>query len=182
MSDSFRVVQRTPLLQSFVFDVERRSVQHGGATFDRDVVTHRGAVSILAINDNDEVGFIRQYRAPFDTFVLEIPAGTLDVDGEVPLEAAKRELLEELGCVADDWTLLGRFMVSPGWTNQVMNIFEARGAKYVGRHPEGPEETAASVEWIHVAALKERLAREATLDYTLSVAMHRLLGTFFDDD
>ena len=182
MSESFRVVQRTPLLTSFVFDVERRTVEHDGTTFDRDVVTHRGAVSILAINDLAEVGFIRQYRAPFDDYVLEIPAGTLDVDGELPLDAAKRELLEELGCVASEWTLLGRFMVAPGWTNQVMNIFEARGVTNVGREPEGPEETSSSIEWVHVTDLKERLGREATLDYTLSVAMHRIFGTFFDHD
>lgn len=90
MSQSFRVTQVTPLLHSHVFDVERRQIEHDGTTFSRDVVTHAGAVSILAINEREEVGLLRQYRAPFARYVLEIPAGTLDVDGEEPLDAAKR--------------------------------------------------------------------------------------------
>ncbi len=180
MTKSFRVVDRSPLLESFVFDVERRTIEHDGTTFERDVVTHQGAVAILAINDADEVGFIRQYRAPFDAFVLEIPAGTMDHQGEEPLATAKRELREELGCDATSWTLLGRFMVSPGWTNQVMNIFEARGITTCERAPEGPEETSASIEWIAIAKIQETLEHEPMLDYTLSVAMHRVFGTFLE--
>ncbi|MFZ1063558.1 MAG: NUDIX hydrolase [Acidimicrobiales bacterium] len=182
MSDSFRVTRITPLLHSHVFDVERRLVEHDGSTFERDVVTHTGAVAILAMNDDDEVGLLRQYRAPFDAEVLEIPAGTLDVRGEQPLDAAKRELREELGCEAADWRLLGRFKVSPGWTNQVMNIFEARALTLIPRQPEGPEERASVIEWVPVRDLKRTLAREDTLDYTLSVALHRVFGTFFDED
>jgi len=56
---------------------------------------------------------IRQYRTPFDRFCWEVPAGTLDVPGEDALSAAQRELHEELGCEATQWTLLGRFMTSP---------------------------------------------------------------------
>ena len=54
-------------------------------TFERDVVTHQGAVAILAINERGEIGMIRQYRTPFDRLCWEIPAGTLDVAGEDPL-------------------------------------------------------------------------------------------------
>ncbi len=100
MSPPFRVVATEPLLASRVFRVERRTVSDGGQTFTRDVVTHQGAVAILAINDRGEIGMLRQYRAPFDAEVLEIPAGTLDVEGEDPLGAAQRELREELGCEA----------------------------------------------------------------------------------
>jgi ADP-ribose pyrophosphatase len=182
VSESFRVTQVTPLLHSYVFDVERRLIEHDGATFARDVVTHAGAVSILAINERDEVGLLRQYRAPFERYVLEIPAGTLDVEGEEPLEAAKRELNEELGCEAKEWRLLGRFMVSPGWTNQVMSIFEARAITLVERHPDGPEERSSLVEWVPINALKGTLAKEVMNDYTLTVALHRVFGTFFDND
>ena len=55
MSETFRITQVTSLLHSYVFDVERRLVEHDGTTFERDVVTHAGAVSILAINERDEV-------------------------------------------------------------------------------------------------------------------------------
>ena len=182
MSETFRVTQVTSLLHSYVFDVERRLVEHDATTFERDVVTHAGAVSILAINERDEVGLLRQYRAPFDEYVLEIPAGTLDVTDEEPLAAAKRELREELGADAMSWRLLGRFKVSPGWTNQVMTIFEARDITMVQRQPEGPEERSSRIEWVPIGGLKETLARETTNDYTLMVALHRVFGNFFDDD
>jgi len=182
VNGAFRIVGTEAILRSQVFDVERRMVEHDGSTFERDVVTHRGAVAILAINREGEVGFLRQYRAPFDAFILEIPAGTLDVDGEDRLEAAQRELREELGCDAATWRELGTFMVSPGWTNQVITIYEARELTMVGRRPEGPEETSSSVVWLPVPSIKSTLRREPAIDSTVAVALHRVFGTFFDLD
>jgi len=182
VSDSFRVIESTPLLQSRVFRVERRTIAHDGSTFERDVAVHPGAVSVLAISDNDEVGLLRQYRAPFDEMVLEIPAGTMDVNGEDPLDTAKRELREELGCDASRWRLLGRFKVSPGWTNQVMTMYEARGITVGERQPQGPEERAMKIVWVPIGELKENLGRESSNDYSLVVALHRVFGTLFDDD
>jgi ADP-ribose pyrophosphatase len=182
VSDQFRVVQTERLLDSFVFNVERRTVDHDGHTFERDVVTHLGAVAILAINDHDEVGFLRQYRATFDRYDLEIPAGTLDVPGEDTLDAARRELLEELGCEAEQWTLLGRFMVSPGWSDQLMTIYEARQLTQRERRPMGPEERTSTVLWLSKEALRSTLRDEGTLDATMVVALHRVFGSFFDVD
>lgn len=181
MSESFRVVGTTKLLQSHVFGVEHRTVEHDGATFERDVVTHLGAVAILALNERDEIGMIRQYRTPFDRFSWEVPAGTLDVPGEVELNAAKRELAEELGCEASQWTQLGRFMTSPGWSNQLMTIFEARELRSVPRRPAGPEESDASVRWFSRDDLRETLRREPAIDNTTVVALGRVYGSFFAD-
>jgi ADP-ribose pyrophosphatase len=181
VSDSFRVVGTKKLLQSRVFGVERRTVEHDGTTFERDVVSHLGAVAILAINERDEIGMIRQYRTPFDRFCWEVPAGTLDVPGEDSLSAAKRELLEELGCEATQWSLLGRFMTSPGWSNQLMTIFEARGLAAAERHPAGPEEAGSTVRWFSRDELRETLRREPAIDNTTVVALGRLFGTFVDD-
>jgi 8-oxo-dGTP pyrophosphatase MutT (NUDIX family) len=182
VSRQFRLAGTEPLLQSHVFNVERRTIELGDTTFQRDVVTHQGAIAVLAINDDGEVGLIAQYRAPFDAYVLEIPAGTLDVDGEDPLDAAKRELSEELGCTATRWRLLGRFMVSPGWCDQVMTIYEARGLTLTERHPEGPEETTSEVHWATPDELKRTLRRRGIMDSTMAVALHRVYGTFFDAD
>jgi ADP-ribose pyrophosphatase len=168
-------------LQSHVFGVEQRTVEHDGVTFERDVVTHLGAVAILAINDRDEIGMIRQYRTPFDRLCWEIPAGTLDVPGEDTLSAAQRELAEELGCEATEWTELGRFMTSPGWSNQLMTIFEARGLHEVPRRPAGPEEVGSSVRWFAREELRETLRREPAIDNTTVVALGRVFGSFFDD-
>lgn len=180
MTDSFRTESTRPLLHSHVFDVERRIIQHRDTTFERDVVTHRGAVAILAINEAGEVGVLRQFRAPFDRYTVEIPAGTRDVGDEHALDTAKRELLEELGCRAGRWRLLGHFMNSPGWTNQIMTIFEARDLSQDSRQPEGPEETASSVHWMGPEALREALRREEAIDSTTAVALLNVFGNFFD--
>lgn len=182
MNAAFRVVATEKLLSSYVFDVERRTVVHEDTTFERDVVTHRGAVAILARNERDEIGFLRQYRAPFDAFILEVPAGTMDVDTEDELTTAKRELREELGCEATSWRSLGRFTVSPGWTNQVMTIFEATGLTVMERAPEGPEEMSSTVIWMPIGEIKAALRREPTIDYTVAVALHCVFGSFFDLD
>lgn len=182
MSEPFRVVGTKTLLNSYVFDVEQRTVEHGSEHFDRDVATHKGAVAVLAVNEHDEVGLIRQYRAPFDRFTWEIPAGTLDVDGEVPLASAKRELREELGVEAKEWRFLGQFMVSPGWTNQLMNIFEARGLSQVEREPAGPEELSSTIHWIPIPQLKETFRSDPAMDSTAAIALHRVFGSFFDED
>ena len=182
MSDSFRVVGTKKLLESYVFAVERRTVEHDGATFERDVVTHPGAVAILAVNERNEVGMIRQYRATFDRFCWEVPAGTLDVPGEDALDAAKRELLEELGTEAAQWSRLGEFMTSNGWSNQLITIYEARGLATASRQPAGPEEVSATVRWFSRDDLRETLRREPANDITTTLAVSRVFGTFFDDD
>jgi 8-oxo-dGDP phosphatase len=181
VSDTFRVVGTKKLLRSHVFGVEQRTIEHDDTTFERDVVTHLGAVAILAINERDEIGMIRQYRTPFDRFCWEVPAGTLDVPGEDTLSAAQRELDEELGCEASQWTLLGRFMTSPGWSNQLMTIYEARGLAMTARRPAGPEESSATVRWFSREELRETLRREPAIDNSTVVALGRVYGTFFDD-
>jgi len=181
VSGPLRVVRSELLLRSHVFDVERRTVSDGEATFDREVVVHPGAVAVLAVDDEGRIGLLRQFRAPFDDVVLEIPAGTLDVADETPLEAARRELAEELGVTAAHWTLLGRYMVSPGWCTQVMNIFEARELTSVARHPTGPEERDALVLWRTPAQLRADLRAEPLWDYTLTVAFLRVYGHLLDE-
>jgi len=181
VSDDFRIESTTHLLDSYVFGVERRLVRYGDSTYERDVVTHPGGVAVLAVNDLGEIGVIRQWRAPFNSYLWEIPAGTQDVDQEQPIETAKRELQEELGCSASEWTLLGRFMVSPGWTDQIMTIFEARNLTLTERTPEGPEETSATIHWFTPTDFREELRREPAIDSTVTIALHRAFGTFFDE-
>lgn len=179
MSKAFRLEGAKTILESFIFDVETRTVSHAEGEFTRDVVVHPGAVAVLCVDEQDRVGFIRQYRATFDDVSLEIPAGTCDVPGEELIDAAKRELLEEMGCQADFWRLLGRFKVSPGWSTQVMTIFEARELHHVGRHPVGPEEMNSTIEWIPRGQLKEVLQAEGLIDSTVAIAMNALFGSFF---
>jgi 8-oxo-dGTP pyrophosphatase MutT (NUDIX family) len=181
VSDSFHVEGAEVVFHSYVFDVERRTISHAEKSFERDVAVHAGAVAVLAINDQGQVGFIRQYRATFDDLLFEIPAGTRDKEGEEPLETAKRELLEEMGYAANDWKLLGRFMNSPGWTNQVMTIYEARDLIESDRAPEGPEERSSTIHWLTLDEIRQWLRSAPAIDSTTAIALHRVFGTFFDD-
>lgn len=165
------------VFRSHVFDVERRRVRHDDTTFVRDVAVHPGAVAIVAVNDCGEIGVIRQYRATFDDLLLEIPAGTCDVEGESSLAAAQRELLEEMGCVARSWSSLGHFMNSPGWTNQVMAIFEARELTFVERSPAGPEEASATVSWLTPHELRAVLRDAPAIDSTTALALYQVIGS-----
>jgi 8-oxo-dGTP pyrophosphatase MutT (NUDIX family) len=181
VSDSFHVEGAETVFRSHVFNVERRTIRHGEDHFERDVAVHPGAVAVLVINDQGEVGFIRQYRATFDQELLEIPAGTQDIPNEDPLDAAKRELIEEMGLEASEWTLIGRFMNSPGWSTQVMTVYEARGLTERAREPAGAEERSSTVHWYSPTELRALLRSAYAIDSTTTIALHRVFGNFLDE-
>src|ERR1700722_2688069 len=94
---------------------------------ERTVITHIGAVAILALDEQDRVLMIRQYRHPVARQLWEIPAGLRDVTGEALADTARRELLEETGHVARDWHVLLDSYSSPGIITERMRVFLARG-------------------------------------------------------
>ena len=94
---------------------------------ERTVVTHPGAVAVLALDDAQRVLMIRQYRHPVGRQLWEIPAGLRDADGESPLRTAQRELLEETGYRAREWHALVDYFSSPGFSTERIRIFLARG-------------------------------------------------------
>jgi 8-oxo-dGTP pyrophosphatase MutT (NUDIX family) len=96
-----------------------------GKTAERQVVVHPGSVAIVA-HDGRVVYLVRQPREPVEEAgVLEIPAGKLDVEGETPLECARRELAEEIGKAAGDWRELDWFYTSPGFASEKCHLFLA---------------------------------------------------------
>lgn len=113
----------------------------GGRRARREVVEHPGAVAVVALDDGDRVVLIHQYRYPLGRRLWELPAGLLDVAGEDPLRTAQRELVEEVGLQARDWSLLVDVASSPGFTDQGERVFLARGLSEVDRpEPVGDEE------------------------------------------
>lgn len=176
MSADFAIAGHETLLTSYVFAVERRTIAHQGETYTRDIAVHPGAVAMVAINDRDEVGLVRQYRASVDQVLWEIPAGTIDASDRDPLFTAQRELLEEMGVSASSWQLIAKVYVSPGWTNQVMHIFEARGLTTEERSPDGPEENAAEVLWLDRTQVGEILDSADIIDATLTIGLRHYLG------
>ena len=112
----------------------------GGGTAKREVVEHYGAVAILALDEDDHVTLIHQYRHPMGRRNWELPAGLIDRLGEDPVETARRELVEEVGLVAADWSVLVDVAASPGFTDEVVRVYLATDLATVERQAEGDEE------------------------------------------
>ena len=124
---ALRVTESERVFEGRVWNVRRETVDFGDAQITRDFVEHTGAVAVLALDAQENVCLIRQYRHPVRAREWELPAGLLDLEGESPLLAAQRELAEEVDLVASDWAVLSDFMTSPGGSNEALRIYLARG-------------------------------------------------------
>lgn len=116
-----------------------------GTRAKREVVGHPGAVAILAIDEDDNVLMVRQFRIPAGRVLLEVPAGTLDVDPltgaiEDPALAAPRELEEETGYRAGSWRLLTSFWTAPGFATEYMHLYLATELRPAHEGRLGPDE------------------------------------------
>ncbi len=118
--------------------------------FRRLVLEHPGAVIILAVDDRERVLCLRQYRHAAQRRFVELPAGLCDVDGEDPLEVARRELLEEASLEAGEWTHLTSAYSSPGISNEVMHFYLARDLSAADRGDFELEHEEADMEtfWV----------------------------------
>ncbi|MBC7544065.1 MAG: NUDIX hydrolase [Candidatus Sericytochromatia bacterium] len=96
-----------------------------GREATREIVRHPGAVAVIAVVDG-QILFVKQYRHAVGDVLLELPAGKLEI-GETPLSCGQRELEEETGMQAAHWTPLGKTVVSPGFTDEVIHLFRAEG-------------------------------------------------------
>ncbi len=165
-----KVVRTEPLVSSRIFDVERLDLVADGGPFSREVVRHRGAVAVLAF-DGESVVLVRQWRAPLATAILEIPAGTRDVEGEDPAATASRELREEAGLRAGRLERLCELYNSPGWSDQRTIVYLATELVSVPRAPIGPEEEAMEVLTVPLAAAVALVTGDTPCDATTAVAV-----------
>lgn len=103
---------------------EDHALDPGGFEIKRAIVQHPGSAVMMAVDDRKRILLVRQYRLPARQYMWELPAGKMD-EGETPLQAAKRELIEETGFRAKKWTKLVKFYPSPGFLAETMTIFVA---------------------------------------------------------
>ena len=168
-----------------VWDVRRDEVDLGdGQTVTREVVVHTGAVGVLVLDEQDRVLLLRQYRHPVRSYLWEPPAGLLDVDGEDPLIAARRELAEEADLTADEWHVLVDYFNSPGGTTEAFRCYLARGVHEVpepDRHDREHEERAMVPVWVDLDEARDlvlagRLHNPTTVTGVLAAVVARESG------
>ncbi len=149
------VVSSETVFEGRIFDVVRREVDLGEAgTVVRDLVTHPGAVAVVAIDDDGRVALIRQYRVPVQAFLWEVPAGLLDGGPEETLlAAAQRELAEEVDLAAGRWDVRVDYATSPGMGDEALRVFLARDLvpATAGDFVREGEEAEIELAWVSLA-------------------------------
>jgi ADP-ribose pyrophosphatase len=168
-----------------IWDIVRETVDLGEAgTVRREVIHHPGAVTVLALDDEERLLMIRQYRQPTRMELWELPAGLLDVPGEDPVDAARRELAEEADLTAERWDLLVDWFNSPGGSDETVRLFLARVVHPVPaaqRHTRTGEELGMPLRWVPLgqardAVLAGRLHNPGSVIGILAACAARELG------
>jgi ADP-ribose pyrophosphatase len=180
-----RVVHSEVVHDGLVWDVVRDTVDLGDpGTVRREYVHHPGAVGVLALDDEGRVLLVRQYRHPVGYELWELPAGLLDLDGEAPVEAARRELEEEADLRAARWDTLLDWFNSPGGMDEAIRVFLARDLSAVPHHERFErehEEADMLAAWVPLeevrdAVLAGRLHNPTTVAGILAACAAREQG------
>jgi 8-oxo-dGDP phosphatase len=147
-----------------------RVVMPGGKVAVREITEHPGAVAILALDPDDRVMMLHQYRHAVRRRLWELPAGLLDVAGEDPALTAARELKEEAGIEASEWSVLLDVVPSPGFSDESVRVYLARGLTEVGRPDGGDDEEAdLTTRWVTLS-VAVRMVLSGTIVNGVTVA------------
>ncbi|MBB5172993.1 NUDIX domain-containing protein [Texcoconibacillus texcoconensis] len=118
--------KRTKIYEGKIVDLELHDVQlPDGREGMREVIKHPGAVAILAVDEEGKIVLVNQFRKPLDKVIAELPAGKLEIN-EDPLVCAKRELAEETGYRANEWSFVTSFYTSPGFADEIIYLYLAK--------------------------------------------------------
>jgi len=133
------IIDKEIIFKGKIFDIEKNIVQLPNKEETiREIVKQPNAVGIFAMTKDNKIVLIRQYRTSVDRVVIEIPAGKVD-DGETPIQAARREFLEETGYQAEHMQYLTTIASSIGFTGEHIDIFYADDLEFVGSNPNNSE-------------------------------------------
>jgi 8-oxo-dGDP phosphatase len=178
-AENWRVVDSTIKYHGAIVDVREDEIETpDGDRHRRDVIEHRGAVAVVAVDD-DRVLLVHQYRHPVEARLVELPAGLLDEDGEAPLATAKRELAEEASLAAEKWSELVEVATSPGVSDERVLIYLAEGVSTVNA-PDGftahGEEASMTTSWVPVDEVVEAILARRICDGLLIAGVLALVA------
>ncbi|MBK4141477.1 NUDIX domain-containing protein [Corynebacterium macginleyi] len=150
MAHDFQVLDSELIFDAPIVAVRRDTLSMpGGNTADREIIEHLGAVAVVALDEDRRIAMVRQYRHSVGQRLWELPAGLLDVKGEDELSGAQRELQEEAGLAAQKWEVLMDMVTSPGFCEEAVRIFLARGlSESSALHDTGDEEADMDFAWV----------------------------------
>lgn len=160
MSHDFTVTDSQLLVDAPILALRRdRLAMPGGREANREIVEHFGAVAVVALDTDGRVAMVEQYRHSVGRRLLELPAGLLDIHAEPELDAARRELYEEAGLEADTWAVLVDLVTSPGFAEEAVRVFIARGLHEVERPEAEDEEADMDLRWVPLAEARAAVMR-----------------------
>lgn len=173
----YSVCESRTVYNGAIFDVRKDRVRFpDGTSATRDVVSHHGAVAIVPLDHDGRIVLIEQYRHSVAEMLWEIPAGLLDVPGERAVEAARRELAEEVGLRADRWHTLIDLVSAPGFCDERVRVFLARDLSAVARPDGFTLEHEEALAEVHRVPLADALAAVHAGEVVNSIAVGALLA------
>jgi ADP-ribose pyrophosphatase len=150
----------TPMHQGMVIQIRKDEVRlPNGNTAWREVAEHPGGVVVLAITDVGTILFVEQFRYALGRPLLELPAGKLD-PGEIPLHAIQRELMEETGYSAESWEELSQIYTAPGFCDEKLWLYRAKGLKKVYDQGTCADDPATQIEFLRCIELSPEIVFE----------------------
>ena len=150
-----QVISSREILKTKLFTVlEQEATDPSGFRIKRSIIRHPGSAVMMAVDDQDRILLVNQFRLPAGRNLWELPAGRLD-PGESPLTAAKRELREETGYKAKKWIKLASFWPTPGYVSEKMNLFVA--LELIEGKQEPMDDERIEIRWFATKDLGEMI-------------------------
>lgn len=163
-----KLITSKTLLKTPIFTVTQDvALDPDGFEIKRAIVKHGGSAVMMPVDKKNRILLVKQYRLPVEDYLWEIPAGRLD-PGETPLQAAKRELVEETGYKAKKWEKLAEFYASPGFLQEKMTIYLATGLTEGEKKPM--EDERIETRWFTWRELDKLIKAGKILDGKTQIA------------
>ncbi|SHJ48506.1 NUDIX hydrolase [Paramaledivibacter caminithermalis] len=162
MKNIERTIKSDKLYQGKIINLRIDTVELPDQKYSkREIVEHPGAVAVIPITEDNKIVMVKQYRKSVEEYLLEVPAGKLEI-GEEPLDCAKRELLEETGYKSDNLQYIFKFYTSPGFCNETISIFLAKDLIVDVAQPD--EDEYIEIEKYDIDELIEKINKEEIKD------------------